>query len=282
MEHREQLEWERRVGRYAAYAAFVATLLPIAGNILLGSALGDVAEGESGLVAFEREPGGVLGAAGLQALGTLLLALPLFYLYRATRYRRPEVPFAALLLSLLAPLVVAVAAVAYQLALIDAARELVASGPRTDDRAEDLIRDGAAGPLEYVLYVTRALLATAFILVSLQAIRAGLLSRFMGYLGVIVGVLFVLGGPSFILFFWMPALGLLFLNRWPGGRGPAWETGEPIPWPSAAEQREALERQRGEQEGERNGGDPVAERQPASGDPDTPRAGAPRKRKRRR
>jgi hypothetical protein len=32
---------------------------------------------------------------------------------------------------------------------------------------------------------------------------------------------------------------MLFLGRWPGaaGRGPAWETGEAIPWPSAAERR---------------------------------------------
>ena len=30
---------------------------------------------------------------------------------------------------------------------------------------------------------------------------------------------------------------MLLLDRWPGERGPAWDTGEPIPWPSAAEQR---------------------------------------------
>ena len=32
--------------------------------------------------------------------------------------------------------------------------------------------------------------------------------------------------------FWLGALGGLFPGRWPGGRGPAWETGEPDPWPT--------------------------------------------------
>jgi hypothetical protein len=73
--------------------------------------------------------------------------------------------------------------------------------------------------------------------------RSGLLSRFMGVLGIIVGVLLVLplvpGGQVFIQAFWVFALGLLFVGRWPGGRGPAWETVEAIPWPSAAQVRDA-------------------------------------------
>jgi hypothetical protein len=42
---------------------------------------------------------------------------------------------------------------------------------------------------------------------------------------------------SVIQAFWLGAVGLLFLGRWPGGRGPAWETGEAEPWPSAAQRR---------------------------------------------
>jgi len=42
---------------------------------------------------------------------------------------------------------------------------------------------------------------------------------------------------------------MLFLDRWPGGRGPAWQTGEEIPWPGAAQQREEMERRRAEREG---------------------------------
>jgi hypothetical protein len=68
--------------------------------------------------------------------------------------------------------------------------------------------------------------------------RAGLLSRFMGVLGVILGALFVLPliASPIIQLFWLIALGALFMNIWPGGgRGPAWETGEAVPWPAAHE-----------------------------------------------
>src|SRR5436190_17605633 len=65
--------------------------------------------------------------------------------------------------------------------------------------------------------------------------RAGLLSRFMGVLGLILGALFVLPliASPIIQLFWLLALGALFMGLWPGaGRGPAWESGEAEPWPT--------------------------------------------------
>ena len=75
----------------------------------------------------------------------------------------------------------------------------------------------------------------ATILISLNAMRAGLLSRFMGVLGIILGGLFVLPliASPIIQLFWLIALGAMFMGTWPGGRGPAWETGEPVAWPSS-------------------------------------------------
>ena len=102
--------------------------------------------------------------------------------------------------------------------------------------------------------------------------RAGLMSRFMGVLGIIVGALYVipLGGPQIIQVFWIGAMGMLIADRWPGERGPAWDTGEAIPWPSGAELRAARE---AEAELE-----PEPEPQPEPG----PRPSRKRKRKRRR
>ena len=78
-------------------------------------------------------------------------------------------------------------------------------------------------------------------MLPLRARRVGLLSPFMGILGVIAGALLVLQlAPqiaTIIVAFWLGALGLLYLGRWPGGRGPAWESGRSEPWPSAAERR---------------------------------------------
>jgi hypothetical protein len=67
------------------------------------------------------------------------------------------------------------------------------------------------------------------------------MSQFMAILGVIAGALLVLRLmpliPETIQAFWLGAMGALFLGRWPGGRGPAWESTEPAAWPTNAERR---------------------------------------------
>ena len=80
-------------------------------------------------------------------------------------------------------------------------------------------------------------LGLTYLLLSLNAMRAGLLSRFMGILGIIAGLLVVVPilPGAFIQLFWIVALGMLFLGRWPNGRGPAWDVVEPVPWPTAAD-----------------------------------------------
>jgi hypothetical protein len=76
--------------------------------------------------------------------------------------------------------------------------------------------------------------------------RAGLLTRFMGVLGIICGAALVLLPQNPIVVFWLLALALLFARRWPPGMPPAWETGRAEPWPSStevAEQRAAARAQ---------------------------------------
>jgi hypothetical protein len=70
--------------------------------------------------------------------------------------------------------------------------------------------------------------------------RVGLMTRFVGIIGIVVGALYVLpifAGPLILQVFWIGALIAIFIDRWPGGRGEAWETGEVGVWLSAAEQR---------------------------------------------
>ena len=108
----------------------------------------------------------------------------------------------------------------------------------SSERAQELLRDGTLVAAQGVGFAGRLALAFALVLISLNAMRAGLLSRFMGILGIIIGALNVLpllGELPIVQLFWFGALGVLFLGRWPGGRGPAWESGEAEPWPSAAE-----------------------------------------------
>jgi hypothetical protein len=78
-------------------------------------------------------------------------------------------------------------------------------------------------------------LIVGMVYISLQALRAGLLTRFMGSLGIALGAAVLLIPPvvffaAVIWAFFLGYLGLLFIGRLPSGRPPAWDTGEAIPW----------------------------------------------------
>jgi len=279
MAHDEQLAWEARAGKPAALAAFATALLTFTAGIYLQVALSDREDGADGLLAAaDSQPGDFVIAGGLQVLGVLLLAPVLLYLYRATRYRRRELTPAAAYLALLGAVTLAVITMTRQLQLIDIAdgffpydvpddaAELrgdeYAEAVDPEKAAEEEIRDALSPALQGIGLGGSIALAFSVILISINAMRAGLLSRFMGILGVIIGVLYVIPiGVQILQLFWLGALGMLFLDRWPGGRGPAWQTGEAIIWPGAAQQREEIERRRAEREG--NGsGEPEAEQAP--------------------
>ena len=82
-------------------------------------------------------------------------------------------------------------------------------------------------------------MAVAFVLVALQAMNVGLLTRFMGYLGMFAGALFLfqITQVPVVQCFWLLALAYLLSGRWPTGVPPAWRTGRAEPWPSSAEVR---------------------------------------------
>jgi hypothetical protein len=106
----------------------------------------------------------------------------------------------------------------------------------TDGRPGDLaarnLLDDSSAHKSIAVFVFPAVLAliVGVFYPSMSAMRVGLLTRFFGTLGmaIAVSVLFIglLG-----LMLWTLALGLLILGRWPGGRPPAWEAGEAVPWP---------------------------------------------------
>ena len=122
---------------------------------------------------------------------------------------------------------------------------------------QDTDSDGAAGDARAVhetddsgaLKAAQALvlpgllgLIVAMAYVSLQALRAGLLTRFVGSLGVGLGVAAIFIPPLVLLpaVLWagfLVYLGLVFIDRAPGGRPPAWAAGEAIPWPGPGEDR---------------------------------------------
>ena len=251
MAHDEQLAWEARAGKPAAVASFSAAFMGIIASIYLQAASGGASDADEYLRKAEESPADFIVSGGLLALGAVLMIPALVYLYRATRYRRPELMPAALYLVVLGALTIAVVAVWRSVEVTNVAEEFFPfEGRDAEEAAEDEIRDTLPAAVQGIGYGGSIALAFAMVMIALNAMRAGLLSRFMGILGIFVGVVLVIPlGVQILQLFWFAALGLLFLNRWPGGRGPAWQTGEAIPWPGAAEQREEIERRRAEREG---------------------------------
>jgi hypothetical protein len=258
----EQLEWERRWAPYAAGAAFLAGALALAAFLYQRSISPAAENYAQSLVSIDQQPGKYLLDAGLSALSSCLIAVVLYYLYRAIKFRRDLIPRLALILALAAPvaygglLMVSTAhqvSIAHDFVRNEAGAKQVVVGAKTDkkeddrkgslnDRAKDKL-SGSAG-LAGASFATTLAISIAFVLISLNATRAGLLSRFTGSLGMVVGALYVFQiifriPPGLVEAFWLPTVGLMVLDKWPQGRGPAWDAGEAIPWPTAEERRAA-------------------------------------------
>ena len=254
------LAWEAAQRPLAGISAIVAGLALLASNIIgaitlkdspqstpadgLRDALGGaLSNGEPGLLTPEiryihDHAPGLYAQAIVAAVGTALIAVALGYLFRATDARR-DVPRIALFLALLGPIASAVAPVLYRIGVDTNAGDYL-DGDLSTKGAHDVVSNSlsTAGS---ALQIFGLLTAAAFVLISLNAMRAGLLTRFLGVLGIICGVLlvFTLGNasasPIIIEVFWLVALGLIILQRLPNVP-PAWKTGTAVPWPSRLDQ----------------------------------------------
>jgi hypothetical protein len=295
----DQLAWEAKHRRGAAIAAALAALLILVGSAwlyliradepkagLIGE-LGRLAEpgtiGDQpslGVELFEYNDdraATIMAAVAMIGLGMVALGWALTYLAVATRARRPALPRALLYLPLIGGVLNGVYVVASELSRLRSFDELL-SGPRTVDAVRDLDADGFAVFAAIIGLPGVLGLALALVFVALNAMRVGLLTRFMGTLGIISGVLLVL--PLIVLpvvlTFWLAIVSMQLFGF--GQDLPAWRTGEAHPWPTSAEIREQRQRAAAEARGEAwdpPQPEPVAAAGPAPGP-------AARKRKRKR
>jgi MFS family permease len=256
----DELSQERRFGRLAAVAAVVAGIALYAGGFWSQSIYSDRPDNNkpAELRYLDRHSGELLGSAIVQAVGMLLLAVVALHLYRAIRARRPEEPVVVAVMGVYGPFALALVTVARAIALGVIAGDFSDQSTQTLKAADDAFEDPALLIPQYL--GISAVLALAFWLVkgSLDAMRVGLLSRFMGIVGIALGPAFVLGFGSLILPIWLIALGGLFAGIWPRGLPPAWESGEALPWPGPETRTEPKPAPAEETEAGRNGEvDPV-------------------------
>jgi len=266
MDTEQQLAWERRQRPRGAAAAMLAAFLTLGASLANGLLLSDrpvvgvlesleraLAPGATATQPSLRVPffeyvqdraAALVGTSVAQALAYLATGYALFLLATATRARRPQLPRIANYLGLFGGVLLALAGVFSTLATTLAVNDFL-SGPRTVDAADDVRQSPLVITAQLVGLPGTLALALGFVLVSLNAMRAGLLTRFMGILGMIVGVLVVIpigSGLPVVQVFWLIALGLLLLDRWPNGTPPAWQTGREEPWPTQQEIREGRQR----------------------------------------
>jgi hypothetical protein len=104
-----------------------------------------------------------------------------------------------------------------------------------DDEASNARTDASVAPLATGLGIAGGLgFAFSLFYSCLWAMRTGLLSRFWGSLGMALAVATLLGMLPFLLI-WLVYFAFLVLGTVPGGKPPAWEAGEAVPWPTAGE-----------------------------------------------
>jgi hypothetical protein len=302
------LRWEARQAPRAAVAAALAAVLVIGSGIATAVVFKDApAAGLAESLARVGRAGGIGGLPSLRlpyyrfysdheavvlltsvaaGLGFVAVAFMLVYLGMAVGNRTAGFRRMWIYVALGGGLLGAVATILFTVGTSVEIADFL-DGPHTVDRAADigngsvLVTAQLIGiPGTQAIGLASLALGLGWVVICLNAMRVGLLTRFMGVLGIICGALIVLPILSplpIVQTFWLGAMALLLLGRWPNGVPPAWSTGESRPWPSQQEAREAR----------RRGGAPAPEPDPEPDDePAAQSAGRPhpasKKKKRKR
>jgi hypothetical protein len=244
MNRQQILDREQRGAQLAAYAALAAAPLYIVSLFSLrGTGVPLTGLATEQLRAVDGVSGSVILAGVLSALALALVTIPLYYLFRAAQARSARVNPAMVGFVFIGPLLLAVQTVIKAIAQVQLASDFVAQSTAGGDiytLLDDLIDDSALNQVgSYLILPALLAMVVAMIYVPLNAMRAGLLTRFFATLGMALAVSLILLQPQLsllALMIWFAWLGLLILDRVPRGRPPAWAAGEAIPWPRPGEE----------------------------------------------
>jgi hypothetical protein len=260
-----QLEWEHEKRARLGVPAVGGGFLYLFGAVIIGSALGaaptvgllqGISPALGGVASPHESPRApevryishhafpLIAGSVLSAIALLALTAVLFVLVKATRFRRPESWQATLPLLLIGGIGFAAVSIGHQIAGAILTHQF-ATGTDFSNKAVDyaLTEAGVNVAMQYISLLAGLSLTVGMISANLGAMRAGLLTRWMGVVGIFAALLIFLpiGGETLTLIpaFWLAAMGLLYMGRWPGEEPPAWEAGEARPWPTQAEMRAA-------------------------------------------
>lgn len=237
----ETLLYESRVRLRQIVLAVVAGVLLLAASLVqLTGPHTSVSEETLSLMTFNKRIPLDLVSSVVNAIAIGAAAWTLLFLWRGARARNPDRVKAWIRwVVLVGATLDAVVGVAYAAILTVKAHQFATTGLQTYDEAQRLAGGGGLVTLQLLGFLGAFLVAIAFVLVSMQAMNQGMLTRFMGYLGMLAGALtlFQITQIPVVQTYWLLALAYLISGRWPTGVPPAWSSGRAEPWPSSAELR---------------------------------------------
>ena len=170
----------------------------------------------------------LIGLGGF--VGWIGVAWSVGFLGVATRARSPVFRKFIVYVPIVGGVVLAISVLMSQLGSLQVVSDFLDSD-RTVKAATDA--DNSLIVYARLLYQLGTLaLAVGLVLVTLNAMRVGLLTRMLGYIGIASGAMMILFPLPIVQIFWLGAFGFVLLGRWPGGELPAWGTGEAVPWPT--------------------------------------------------
>src|SRR5579863_8035764 len=259
----EQLSWESarrtRLGVpsiaggviYLLSAILISSILSGAPTVGVFQGIAPALEGKANPSVSPRAPevkyleqhstslilGGVIAAL---AIG--LLTLILVFLMRAVQFRNPRQAPTALYLVIAGGTLVALTNVADWIVKAVLTHNFVSGHDYTNHAVEQVMLKGTANYIVAYLGLLAGLtLCVGMFMSMFAAMRVGLIPRWVAYVGMFSALLFILSTGAaeleIIPAFWMCAVGILYMGRWPGGDPPAWAAGEARPWPTQSELR---------------------------------------------
>jgi hypothetical protein len=301
----DPLAWEARNAKRAGYAAIAAGVLTVVGAVVRALAQSGIPKAEDRALTIvdtlartaagqPLPPGRVAAIAEyigthtapfilaglLLGIGGLLTFVPLGYLFRATRARVP-VNRMGLIVGAVGAAAFGIGQAVTLIATALGASDFAGSSDTSNEAASDALGNSTAAAAQLMRDLGGLALALAFVIIALAAMRAGLLTRFMGILGAIVGASLVLplDQLGIIRSFWLGALGVLILGLRPDRRPPAWNVAEAVPWPSQQQVREQREAARRARAGDDGGPAPEAKAEAKRRAERVPQARAPQPRR---
>jgi hypothetical protein len=280
-EVRDQIEWESQRRARLAVPSFAGGFLYLLSAVIISAAVngapkvgllqafapafkGELEASDSPRAGdvkfFSSHAVTLIAGSVLAAAAVMALTLVLVFLLDATRFRRPNVWPPARRVVLFGGSGVAIISVIHQIVEAIETHRFAVGHDHSRDAVERALQSGTATVIvEYIGLVAGLSLAVGLIVVLINALRVGLVPRWMMLLGIFIAVLIVLpigaAELQIVPAFWMVMMGILLAGRWPNkNEPPGWAAGEARPYPSAAQVR--------------------AERQAAAGGPAAATAGA--------